>query len=136
MKRGICVFAVSSLGLVASQAALGACPGASRLNQAELRRVFEGNTTCAVRGNERWQEQHRVGGELWDYKKGPNDPLDPTTKVGNWSIAGAGTGATMVYNYGPAGTSIYDVYQNGANYSFCGAGGEVMVTVKAGLTSC
>ncbi|HET9644986.1 MAG TPA: hypothetical protein VFP68_16895, partial [Burkholderiaceae bacterium] len=108
----------------------------SRLNQTELRRAFEGNTTCAVRGSERWQEQHRVGGELWDYKKGANDPLDPTTKVGNWSIVSSGNNARLVYNYGSGGSSVYDVYQNGANYSFCGSGVEVIVTVKAGLTSC
>lgn len=93
-----------------------------------------GNTLCAASGNERWQEQHRPGGQLWDYKKGPSDPVDPTSQVGTWSIAGN----NLVHTYGSTSYS-YTVHRRqgfGANaFTLCGPQ-TFDVTFLRGITSC
>ncbi|MGC1818828.1 MAG: hypothetical protein WA900_14375 [Casimicrobiaceae bacterium] len=77
--------------------------------------VLTGNTVCATLGSDKWQEYHQTGGNLYDYKKGPSDPVDPTTQVGTWGISGNGSNSVISYTYG---STTY-------TYSFCGlpAGG-------------
>ena len=99
--------------------------------------VLNGNTVCAARGTDRWQEQHHPGGALVDYALGPNSPVDKTKPVGTWS--GSGSVVTYIYS-GDGGTYSYTVRDNGGgSYSFCGTGGttdSIDVTVVTGLTSC
>jgi len=103
-----------------------------------LTTLIAGNTVCATRGGEQWQEQHRGGplaGALYDYKKGPSDPVDPTKQVGNWSIAV--DNVTYAYTGGPSYT--YSVHGPiGGPYSFCSGGAEVVggATFKTGNSSC
>jgi hypothetical protein len=63
---------------------------------------ISGNTICAARGGERWQEQHRGSSQLWDYKLGSSSTVDPTKQVGSWSATN-GSNATVTHTYG--GTS-------------------------------
>jgi len=116
--------------------AMAACTANTRVTGAALNRLIDGNTVCATRGSDVWQEQHRAGGQLWDYKMGPGHPVDPSKQVGTWSIARnfvtyCYTGG-LCYSYrvhGPAG----------GPYSFCSANGTEVVSgakFKPGHTSC
>lgn len=84
-----------------------------------LTTVITNNTICATQGAEKWQEQHRPGGELWDYKQGPGHPVDPTEKVGTWSIINN----QIVHTYGSTSYS-YNLHRRtgaGANaFTLCG----------------
>jgi hypothetical protein len=113
-----------------------------RLNTSDLINLIEGNTVCAMLGTDQWQEQHRgvsSGGELWDYKKGPSDPVDPTARVGSWSTSEF----RVTYTYG-SNVYTYEVYGSGNlgdPHSFCGVAGDVPREIpnaylKAGQTSC
>jgi hypothetical protein len=117
--------------------AIAACNGPA-LTQAALVTALTGNTVCAMRGADRWQELHQAGGNLIDYKRGPADKIDPSEKVGTWSITAnpAGNNANVVYNYGAGGTYTYSVRSNGGNsYSFCG-GPNIDVMIKPGGGPC
>ena len=126
--------AFASLGLASH--AMAACAGNS-LNQTQLASLLSSNTVCAVRAAEKWQELHASGGDLIDYKRGPADRVDPSERVGSWSIVGNGSNATVVYNYGSGGIFTYSVFSvSGNNYSFCAGAAELPVTVKAGGGAC
>ena len=117
--------------------AMAACTGPA-LNQAALVTALTGNTVCAVRGADRWQELHQAGGDLIDFKRGPSDRVDPSEKVGTWSITAnpSGNSASVVYNYGSGGTYTYSVRSNGGtSYSFCGVQ-NIDVVIKAGGGAC
>ena len=77
------------------------------------------------------QEQHRSGGELWDYKMGSSDAIDPTVRVGDWSITGSDQNTVVNYAYPPGGTpSAYKVFDAGAGtYYFC-SGTTIVATAK------
>lgn len=127
------LLALGSLTL--SGQVIAACTGPS-MNHTQLTNKFEGNTVCATRGNDSWQEYHQAGGALIDWKRGPNHKVDPSKQVGTWSIHGTGSNARLRYNYGSAGTFSYRVYDNGGgSYSFCD-GGELPVTVRSGQVAC
>ena len=116
------------------------CPPGTRLNQTQLENTFSGNTLCAARGSEQWQEQHRAGGQLWDYKRGPGSTVDPTAQVGSWLITDTGSNAVLTHTYGasyswavcgPGGVGVgYTLISTGAGGTISGA------SVKAGATSC
>ena len=112
-----------------------ACTG-NAMNHTQLNNVFVGNTVCAVRGTDRWQEFHRSDGALFDYKLGLTHPVDPTKQVGSWSITGTGNNARMEYNYGSGGTYSYQVFDAGGAYSFCNGNEVHDATVRAGQVSC
>ena len=82
-----------------------------------------------------WQEEHRGGpttGELWDYKLG-KDPIDPTEKVGSWTVSRSGVN----HNYGSGGTYNYTVFNNGnRTYSFCAGRRDIVATIKDGRGPC
>lgn len=95
-----------------------------------------GKTLCAARGNERWQEQHRDGpnsGDLWDYKRGPGHPTDPTAKVGTWSAAN-GANSSLTHTYGSTSYS-WLVCQAGATYSLVSTGSGSNITGVTFLSS-
>jgi hypothetical protein len=87
-------------------------PSAPNSGAGTFQTFIAGTTVCVARGAERWQEYHAAGGDLIDYKRGPNHPVDPTKKVGTWSITGAqmldprsarparGEGPVLVHTYG------------------------------------
>lgn len=97
-----------------------------------------GSTVCAMRGNDRWQSQHHPGGDLWDYKRGPGDPMDPSKKVGNWKTQGN----SITYEYAGGHRYTYSIHTNSAGgYDFCESpnGGVASISnavFKPGLTGC
>lgn len=115
--------------------AFAACSG-NPMNQNQLNAVFPGNTVCAQRGSERWQEYHQLGGALIDYKLGQGHPVDPTKQVGSWAIEGNGSGARMAYDYGNGVVYRYQVYAGGASYSFCNGNELHDATVRPGQQPC
>jgi hypothetical protein len=130
MKRLMATSIVLLAGI--SGEAMAACASpATQVTGAALTNLISGNTVCAVQGSDKWQEQHRAGAQLWDYKKGPSDPVDPTKQVGTWSIAG--DTVTYAYTGGPSYT--YSVYDDGGTYSFCTAPGGSIVVSGATFTS-
>ena len=51
--------------------------------------ALAGKMACASVGNERWQAWHSgtaAGGDLWDFKRGPTDAVDPSAKMGTYRI--------------------------------------------------
>jgi hypothetical protein len=128
---------ITSLVLLAgiSGGATAACTANTRVTGGALDTLIIGNTVCATRGAEKWQEQHRAGGALWDYKKGATDKVDPTKQVGTWGIAR--NEVTYSYTGGPSYT--YSVHgPAGGPYSFCTGGAEIVssATFNPGNSSC
>lgn len=101
------------------------CDPNTRINQ--LQDLLPGKTVCAVRGSDRWQEQHRAGGQLWDYKKGPSDPVDPSKQLGSWSIGGPAN-RQVTYTYTAFGSPVSYTFEVhgpiGGLYNFCGVGAQ------------
>ncbi|MCK7493622.1 MAG: VanZ family protein [Comamonadaceae bacterium] len=120
---GVALVLLAAAGAASAQ--VQACNGAtSRVPLAAVEPAVMGKTMCASRGAERWQEIHRGGGVLVDYKKGPNDPVDPSTTVGTWSVVtGPAGGGLLRHDYG--GGQAYD-------WALCqDAGGRVVSLVSA-----
>lgn len=106
----------------AAEGAIAACAApAVQVTDAALTTLLSGNTVCAARGGDRWQEEHQVGGALVDYKLGDGDSVDSRTRVGTWSVTEAGVASVVSYDYG-AGSQSYEVWDDGGSYSFCQAG--------------
>jgi hypothetical protein len=118
--------------------------------------ALAGKMVCAAVGNERWQGWHSgtaAGGDLWDFKRGPTDAVDPSTKTGTYRFQSSTLGAkvarstassdTVVYDYGSGGSYRYAVCRvSASSYALCGAalGGRdispVMVGGNGTLQSC
>jgi hypothetical protein len=83
--------------------------------------------------SDRWQEQHRTGGALFDFKRGVGHPIDPEKLMGTYAFTGSGTTSEVTHTYG-ALTYNWRVFQNGTVYSFCTAGGaeHVRAYITAG----
>lgn len=129
---------VTSVVLLAcvSGRAMAACggPGWTAQTALQLTALLNGNTVCGSAGTDRWQEEHMVGGELRDFKKGPGDPVDPEEKVGAWDVSSEGAHVALVnYHYDGGSNFSFTVYGNGLGaYSFCRLGTTVEATVKIG----
>ena len=86
--------------------------------------------------SDHWQEQHRVGGQIWDHKKGIGDPVDPEVQVGTWSIVENTLNPSYIASYLGGGSFTYRVFHigtTGSIYSFCvGAAEYVVATVTSG----
>jgi len=92
--------------------------------------TLSGNTICTSDS----QEEHRLGNQLWDYKKGPSDPVDPTAQVGGWSISDT----DVTYTYG-TNSYTFTLFKNTTTsptpYTFCnGTTPAVEVTQIVGGT--
>lgn len=133
----VLLIASASSGTVLAQTS---CAAGQRLNQTQLSNTFTGNTLCAQRGSDKWQEQHRAGAQLWDYKLG-TVAMDPTKQVGTWAISGEGANAVLRHTYGgpnydwavcgPGGVGTgYTLISTGTAGTISGA------QVKSGATSC
>ncbi|SJM89416.1 hypothetical protein [Crenothrix polyspora] len=95
------------------------------IGAAALSSLLSGRTVCAMANGEQWQEYHSPSADLIDYKKGPNDPVDPSELVGTWTTVGStAANSKAIYDY-DASTFSYKVWQNGtppnATYDFCNA---------------
>lgn len=127
MKLSFALLALAGCALSGQAFAQANCGGSgtrgtnSTLKQT-LTSELSGNTVCASRNGDRWQEFHGSDGKVTDYKRGPNDPVDPSEVVGTWSVTGTATNTVVVYNYGSGGTYSYAVWRDTASgiYHFCG----------------
>jgi hypothetical protein len=119
MKR---VFLLSVLFVAATIGdALAACTG-SPIAGSNLTNLLNGKLVCGRpaegytgSANDRWQEEHLAGGDLYDYKKGTADKVDPRVKVGTWATSGnqvTHSYDTKSYNY-----TVHLI--SGNTYSFC-----------------
>ena len=125
------VLLLGGVGLAGQAAA--ACSGTA-LDVTQLSAKFSGNTVCAQRAGDRWQEYHQGtgSGDLIDWKMGPGHAVDPSKQVGTWSATNTG----MAYDYGSGGQYTYQVFDNNdGTYSFCN-GAEMAVTVRSGQGAC
>ncbi|MBZ8138283.1 hypothetical protein CLD22_00010 [Rubrivivax gelatinosus] len=133
--------AVAAALLLAAAAASAQAPCAenARLSGPQINSQIGGKTMCATRGNDRWQEFHQSGGALIDFKKGPNDPVDPSKQVGTWSLGSSGADTVLTHSYGAGQNYSWAVCSTGsASYtliSTSGAGSQ-NVTVVDGQRAC
>ena len=121
---------------MAAQAQTACSCGGTRVTGNALQTLLANRTVCAAAGNESWQEFHSGNGSgpLIDWKRGPNDPVDPSETVGSWSL----TANQVSYNYGSGGTYHYDVcVAANSIVNFCGASRNITgATLRQGQVSC
>ena len=127
---------VAATGLVSGEVLAQSCPGGTTRVTA-LTTLLNGNTLCAASGNDTWQEQHRSGGELWDFKLGANSTIDPTAKVGIWKIVD-GPSSTLNHDYGAGGSFTWAVCQVGTTNTYTLVGNITITgaTVQTGQVGC
>ena len=132
MKRLLLTSIVALAGFTGVAVAQTGCE-ARRVTGNALDTLVSGNTVCATRGADRWQEQHRAGGQLWDFKKGPSDPVDPTSQVGTWAIVSN----DVIHSYTGGPSFTYSIHGSGP-YSFCANGTAVVsgATFQRGSGNC
>lgn len=147
MKAIAIVLGVSAILASVPAVSVAACASPSvRVSAlADLRTLLNGNSGGAGTGNTACvpttasvyeaQEEHRSGGELWDYKRGPSSTVDPTAKIGTWSVTGRA--AVVTYDYGGGTIYTYEVWDNlNGTHSFCRAGAEIVARIKSGRGGC
>ncbi len=149
--------ALAAILATASASALSqGCTGTA-LTQVQLNDLLTGHTVCgrAVKpgypgsASDKFQEEHRSGGQLWDWKLGDGPSVDPRKRVGDWSTAPASRNvpiATVTHIYSPTVTSTWAVYGPSTNspgtsvYSFCTTATtpveHVRAFVRTGATGC
>ncbi len=143
------------LALLAAVAATGlsggafaqTCPGAG-FNTTPFT-AFAGKTVCVSNVSGGWeaQEEHRGSGnngDLYDYKQGPassTNTVDPTTKIGTWSVDTAS--GIITYMYDPSSTYSYKAYTSTSTIvnqiKFCPEGSSgtlTTATLKVGNGPC
>jgi hypothetical protein len=100
--------------------------------------AISGKTVCATLAGQKWQEYHRPGGNLIDYKKGPTNAVDPSKQVGSWITSGTGGNSQVTYNYGTGGSYSYKIHLNNGTFTFCGVNPSptLDVTLLSGQVPC
>ncbi len=143
---GVAGFAALALvGGAGAQSCTCSGLGSTRVLGPALVAALSGNTVCVPKGAEwEWQEQHRTAspgassGQLWDFKRGAGHPIDPTERVGSWSVVDSSTSRGALVNHSYLGGSAfsYQVCRVGTttSYGFCSVLGApiIMSTVKPG----
>jgi hypothetical protein len=123
---------------------MAACGAPSvRVNTiATLNSLLSGNTVCVPAVTQAVmtaQEEHRSGGQLWDYKRGPGHSVDPSERVGSWIVNGSNVRSVFVtYDYGGGQVTNFTVWDNrDGTYSFCSATSpEIRARIKTGFGPC
>jgi hypothetical protein len=137
--RFLFVGCLLAIGLV-GQSLAQSCPGGTD-RVLIPGNVVRGNTLCAVRGSDKWQEYHQTGGTLIDYKRGPGHPVDPTEAVGTWSATN-GANATLTHAYTGGSSWVWAVCREGGPtgtaFTFVSTTGGTITgaTVVAGQVAC
>lgn len=108
--------------------AMAACDAKNQVKNDDLPNLLSGNTMC-IPNSDGWekQEEHHSGGELWDYKMGDTNKMDPRRKLGTWSASTKGANSAVTYVYNAFGDTVtagpFNVYSTGGNgYEFCKGG--------------
>ena len=111
----------------------------TRLTASEITTAFQGQLICAqkmgaISANDRWSEEHRASGELWEQGKGTTSKIHPPTKVGSWKAVeltkGKGKGEVkspvedlVQYDYSGGSSFTWSVFKSTgagtATYTFC-----------------
>jgi hypothetical protein len=137
------VLSIAMLGLYSTQSlADSTCASGKRLSVTQMEELVGSKYVClrTANGQIYSNEEHRGGpssptGELWDYKLGPADRIDPTARVGSYQISERGNnGAQITYTYGSGSRSYQIVPDSGPYYLFCGVGGESDMRMKVQAT--
>lgn len=118
---------------------MAACDEKNQVKNSDLPNLLSGNTMC-VSNSDGWekQEEYLAGGELWDYKMGNTNKIDPRRKLGTWSASANGANSAVTYIYNAFGQAVttgpFKVYSTGGNgYDFCKGGAvEASATLKRG----
>lgn len=127
-------------GLPSAATAACSAPAATRVSSvADLTTLLSGKTVCVPSTKPgwtwEWQELHQAPNILFDYKKGLNDPVDPSKPVGTWKITGnaGGQRALVTHDYRGGQSYEYTVWNNGnGTHSFCRGGTDIVATIKSG----
>ncbi len=113
------------LGVILGDA-IGACPGSRIGNQPDELNTFISDTlVCgtAISGNDKWQEEHRSSGVLWERAQGPGDPVDPSHQIGTWDIENRGVGNQtddwVCYNYSGGSRYCFQLKNQAGTTFFC-----------------
>lgn len=132
------------LGIALSNNALAVCNNGNQITANSTPSLFNtlnGNKVCVtIPANNASQEQHRTDGTLYDYKRGPGHPIDPTEQVGNWSVnPGSGQDSNrVIYNYLGGDSFNFTLHlQTNGTYDFCTSkNGTTVVnaTIETGAT--
>jgi len=138
MKRAVAIGIVLTFGASQALAVNATCnPGLSGNDIAAL--VLNKYVCNGVWPNNTWNELHN-GTTITDFKKGPSDPVDPSTVVGTYSISPLSNAANGIITYtytGSATTYSYNVKQNsGSSYFFCPTGAGADLTLNVQTTHC
>jgi hypothetical protein len=128
MKHIIFMSALMLISTMTGEAIAGASNCSSnQVTGTALFTLLDNSTVCQAAGTDEpygAQEEHRSGGQLWDYKRGPSSTIDPPTQIGNWQLFnanGQSVQARVQYTYlGGGGGGTYKVYNNlDGTYDFC-----------------
>ncbi|MDO8844321.1 MAG: hypothetical protein Q7U98_12100 [Methylicorpusculum sp.] len=115
----VLLYSISMTGEAMADCTTNRVNGGNTLNS-----LLSGNTICVAKSGGGWesQEEHLANGQLWDYKLGTGDAVDPRKQLGTWS-ASNGNNAAVTYTYTAFGTPAAHTYQvysaGGSNYDFC-----------------
>lgn len=135
MPRNFILFLLLGLAAISEAYATCPCTGQTRLDSAGINGLLNGNTVCAIVGNEKWQEYHS-GGRVFELGN-----VSGGEDVGGWSVSANANGnnATVTYDYGTGGSYTYSVCQAsaGAPVDFCGTIRDVTnASVISGKVGC
>jgi hypothetical protein len=80
-------------------AAAAGCSTGARQNAAQISQVVSGQLVCAQKvgaltGNDRWAEEHKSTGKLWEQGKGTTSKVHPPHEVGSWAAVKIGSGGS------------------------------------------
>jgi len=107
--RSVAMVAYAMLVLpLAAGPTFAACSGTA-LSGGNVNQVVGKYACLKVGGVIQNNEYHATGGILQDYKKGPSDPVDPTSTIGQWAVT-VGQPDTITYSYTGGPTYTYQVY--------------------------
>jgi len=94
------IVALMIAGIGVSAESFAGCPAGFEQSN-NVRNLMKNNTLCASSGSDSYQEFHAwPSGILTDYKRGPNDPVDPSADVGTWWADNNNSKITHEYNNG------------------------------------
>ena len=124
----------------------------TRLSAAEINSRFKDQLICAqkmgaISGNDRWSEEHRASGELWEQGRGTTSKIHPPTKVGTWNAVEVTKGKGEVkspvedfvrYDYSGGSSFSWSVFEKNVGgsktYTFCDSNETKVIataTIKA-----
>jgi predicted outer membrane repeat protein len=127
------------IGLTAGSAlAQATCASGPYLAASDMQTDFSGKYVYGGTAPNNYDELHvfsgSTSGNIQDYKKGPSDPIDPTTPTSyaTFSINTTSSPNTITYTYAAGYTTpALSVISNGSNsYTFCN-GGAIYTTSTA-----